>query len=87
MTVRHYPPGASKWNPIEHHLFSQISKSWSAKNKEAGTYDATWILLSRRGGLDERLDSESSSEPPPQMPAFHLWTDDYINLPALIKTD
>ena len=31
MTVRHYPPGASKWNPTEHHLFSQISKNWSAK--------------------------------------------------------
>lgn len=29
VTVSHYPPGASKWNPIEHRLFSQISKSWS----------------------------------------------------------
>lgn len=29
VTVRHYPPGASKWNPIEHRLFSEISKSWS----------------------------------------------------------
>src|SRR5436190_12178929 len=25
VTVCHYPPGASKWNPIEHHLFSHIS--------------------------------------------------------------
>ena len=25
VTVCHYPPGASKWNPIEHRLFSQIS--------------------------------------------------------------
>ncbi len=25
VTVAHYPPGASKWNPIEHRLFSQIS--------------------------------------------------------------
>jgi len=24
----HYPPGASKWNPIEHRLFSEISKNW-----------------------------------------------------------
>jgi hypothetical protein len=28
VTVCHYPPGASKWNPIEHRLFSEISKSW-----------------------------------------------------------
>ena len=29
VTVCHYPPGASKWNPIEHRLFSQISRNWS----------------------------------------------------------
>jgi hypothetical protein len=26
VTVCHYPTGASKWNPIEHRLFSEISK-------------------------------------------------------------
>jgi len=33
LTVRicHYPPGASKWNPVEHRLFSEISKNWSGK--------------------------------------------------------
>src|ERR1700694_1230787 len=31
VTVCHYPPGASKWNPIEHRLFSQISKNWAAR--------------------------------------------------------
>jgi Rhodopirellula transposase DDE domain len=30
-TVCHYPPGASKWNPIEHRLFSQISRNWEGK--------------------------------------------------------
>jgi len=29
VTVCHYPPGTSKWNPIEHRLFSQISKTWA----------------------------------------------------------
>jgi len=29
VTVCHYPPGASKWNPIEHRLFSQISQTWA----------------------------------------------------------
>jgi len=28
VTVCHYPPGKSKWNPIEHKLFSEISKNW-----------------------------------------------------------
>ena len=28
VTVLHYPPGASKWNPIEHRLFCAISKNW-----------------------------------------------------------
>jgi len=27
--VCHYPSGASKWNPIEHRLFSFISKNWA----------------------------------------------------------
>lgn len=29
ITVCHYPPGSSKWNPIEHRLFSEITKNWS----------------------------------------------------------
>ena len=29
--VCHYPPGASKWNPIEHRLFSMISLNWAGK--------------------------------------------------------
>ena len=31
MTVCHYPSGASKWNPIEHRLFGEISKNWAGK--------------------------------------------------------
>ena len=31
ITVSHYPSGASKWNPIEHRLFSQISRNWAAE--------------------------------------------------------
>lgn len=29
VTVCHYPPGTSKWNPIEHRLFSQITITWA----------------------------------------------------------
>jgi hypothetical protein len=35
VTVAHYPPGASKWNPIEHRLFSEISKNWAGHPLES----------------------------------------------------
>ena len=31
VTVCHYPTGASKWNPIEHRLFSEITKRWAGQ--------------------------------------------------------
>jgi Rhodopirellula transposase DDE domain len=31
ITVCHYPTGASKWNPIEHRLFSENSKHWAGQ--------------------------------------------------------
>jgi Rhodopirellula transposase DDE domain len=31
VTVCHYPRGASKWNPVEHRLFSQISRNWAGE--------------------------------------------------------
>jgi hypothetical protein len=29
LRIAHYPPYTSKWNPIEHRLFSQIERTWS----------------------------------------------------------
>jgi transposase len=31
LTVCHYPTGCSKWNPVEHRLFSQISRNWAGQ--------------------------------------------------------
>jgi hypothetical protein len=31
LTVCHYPTGASKWNPVEHRLFSEISKNLAGR--------------------------------------------------------
>jgi hypothetical protein len=31
VTVCHYPTGCSKWNPVEHRLFSYISMNWQGK--------------------------------------------------------
>ena len=31
VTVCHYPPGTSKWNKIEHRLFSHITMNWRGR--------------------------------------------------------
>lgn len=31
VTVCHFPTGASKWNPVEHRLFSAISLNWAGE--------------------------------------------------------
>ena len=31
ITVTHMPPGTSKWNRIEHRLFSHITKNWAGE--------------------------------------------------------
>jgi hypothetical protein len=31
ITVCHLPPGTSKWNKIEHRLFSQITRNWAGQ--------------------------------------------------------
>jgi hypothetical protein len=31
ISVCHFPPGTSKWNKIEHQLFSHITRTWSAR--------------------------------------------------------
>lgn len=31
LSVCHFPPGTSKWNKIEHRLFSEISKNWRGR--------------------------------------------------------
>lgn len=35
ITVTHYPAGASKWNPIDHRMFSLISANWAGEPLES----------------------------------------------------
>jgi len=44
VTVAHYPPGTSKWNKIEHRMFSYISMNWKGHPLE--TYEAVVKLIS-----------------------------------------
>ena len=52
ITVCHYPPGTSKWNKIEHRLFSFISLNW--KGKPLVNFETVVNLIGgtrNRGGL------------------------------------
>ncbi len=43
ITVCHYPPGTSKWNKIEHRLFSRITQNWRGRPLE--TYQTIVNLI------------------------------------------
>ena len=43
ITVCHFPPGTSKWNKIEHRLFSYISKNW--RNRPLTSYEVAVSLI------------------------------------------
>ena len=50
--VSHFPPGTSKWNKVEHRLFSFISINW--RGKPLRTYETVVNLIGNtttRGGL------------------------------------
>lgn len=52
ITIAHYPPGTSKWNKIEHRMFSFISMNWKGKPLE--NYETVINLISStktRSGL------------------------------------
>jgi hypothetical protein len=60
VTVCHFPPGTSKWNKIEHRLFSHITMNWRGRplashqvivNTIAATTTATGLTV--RAGLDD----------------------------------
>ena len=62
--VSHFPPGTSKWNKIEHRLFSFISINW--RGRPLRTYETIINLISNtthRGGLVVRARLDRRSYP------------------------
>jgi Rhodopirellula transposase DDE domain len=49
ITVAHYPPGASKWNRIEHRLFNRISANWSGQPLLSYEIALNFIRTTRTG--------------------------------------
>lgn len=60
--VSHFPPGTSKWNKVEHRLFSQITRNWKGKpltslevivNLIAATTTSTGLIV--KCGVDNNI--------------------------------
>jgi len=49
ITVCHFPPGTSKWNKVEHRLFSYISMNWRGKPLTSHQVIISLIAASRTG--------------------------------------
>lgn len=64
ITVCHYPPGTSKWNKIEHRLFSRITCNWRGRPLE--TYQTIVNLIANTTtttGLTVRTDLDLNLYP------------------------
>jgi len=84
IAVSHFPPGTSKWNKIEHRLFSFISKNWRGKpltslqvivSLIAGT--TTRKGLKVHAGIDDRSYPAGIKVPDQQMDLINLRHDKF----------
>jgi hypothetical protein len=88
VTVCHFPPGTSKWNKIEHRLFSAITMNWRGRpltshevivNTIAATTTRTGLTV--RAGLDRGSYPEGAKVSDEQMDALpidrHDWHGDW----------
>ena len=64
ITVRHFPPGTSKWNKIEHRLFSYISMNWRGRPLISHEVLIQLIVGTRtRGGLAVQAELDKGTYP------------------------
>jgi transposase len=64
ITVCHLPPGTSKWNRIEHRLFSHISMNWRGRPLTSHEVVVQLIGATRtRSGLQVRAEIDEGSYP------------------------
>ncbi len=65
ITVCHLPPGTSKWNKIEHRLFSHITMNW--RGRPLTSHEVmlqTITATTSRNGLTVHAELDSGSTPP-----------------------
>ena len=70
VTVAHYPTGASKWNPIEHRLFSEISKNWAAEPLDSypKVLNFAFSVIAKPAQAIFRTGAHEDLDPPPPPP-------------------
>jgi DDE family transposase len=67
ITVCHFPPGTSKWNAIEHRLFSHISMNWRGRPLTSHEVIVNTIAATTtRTGLQVRAELDTSRYPTAQ---------------------
>lgn len=84
ISVCHYPPGTSKWNKIEHRMFSRITQNWRGRplvsheaivNLIANTKSTTGLKI--RAALDDGEYPLGVKIPDDQMKALRLSRDEF----------
>jgi hypothetical protein len=64
ITVCHYPPGTSKWNKIEHRLFSAITSNWRGRPLTSHQVVVDLIgATTSRTGLTVHAETDTNSYP------------------------
>jgi transposase len=64
ITVCHFPPGTSKWNKIEHRLFSQITMNWRGRPLTSHQVVVATIASTRtRTGLQVHAELDTGAYP------------------------
>ena len=97
--VCHFPPGTSKWNKIEHRMFSFVSLNWRGKPLEsleviinliAATTTTTGLKVYAQ--LDDRAYDKGVEVTDDQLAAVNLTRDsfhgewNYVVTPSLTKS-
>lgn len=84
IAVSHFPPGTSKWNKIEHRLFSFISKNWRGQPLTSLKVIVSLITgtttrkgLKVRAEIDDRSYPAGIKVPDSEMKRIHLRRDDF----------
>ena len=102
MAVCHFPPGNSKRNKIEHHLFSAITQNW--RGKPLSSHETVVNLIGAtttgsglkvRSKVDENVYPAGVSVRDAEMETLHLRTDEFhgewnyslLPRPQLLTTD
>ena len=65
ITACHFPPGTSKWNKIEHRLFSHITMNWRGRPLTSHeVITSTIASTTTRAGLRVRAELDTGTYPP-----------------------